>query len=102
MKIGQLIERLRDRNGLRHFGEIRKFPAAAQRLDEEHACLHAAALNAGGSSDSAPGPRPRIGDRLSVIPNHVCPTVNLHDRVWFHRKGEVLGSWAVAARGCNR
>lgn len=46
--------------------------------------------------------KPRVGDRLSIVPNHVCATVNLHDRVWYHRKGEVLGSWAVAARGCVR
>jgi D-serine deaminase-like pyridoxal phosphate-dependent protein len=45
---------------------------------------------------------PRIGDRLSILPNHVCATVNLHDRIWYHRHGEVLGSWVVAARGCVR
>jgi D-serine deaminase-like pyridoxal phosphate-dependent protein len=46
--------------------------------------------------------KPRVGDRLSIVPNHVCATVNLHDRIWYHRKGEVLGSWTVAARGCVR
>lgn len=46
--------------------------------------------------------KPRVGDRLSIVPNHVCATVNLHDRIWYCRKREVLGSWTVAARGCVR
>ena len=41
----------------------------------------------------------RVGQKVALIPNHVCPCVNLHDRVYFHRGGEVLGSWTVAARG---
>jgi D-serine deaminase-like pyridoxal phosphate-dependent protein len=40
-----------------------------------------------------------IGERLHVIPNHVCTTVNMHDEVWVHRNGEVLDCWRVAARG---
>lgn len=63
-----------------------------ERLSEEHGQISLA--NA--------GTQPRIGDRLSIVPNHVCATVNLHDRIWFHRGGEVLGSWTVAARGCVR
>ncbi|MSO21800.1 MAG: D-TA family PLP-dependent enzyme [Acidobacteria bacterium] len=43
--------------------------------------------------------RPRIGDRLTVIPNHVCPCVNMHDRLYFHRNGVVEETWAVAGRG---
>lgn len=42
---------------------------------------------------------PRVGDRLSIIPNHVCTCVNMHDRVWYHRKGIVEGYWNVAGRG---
>jgi D-serine deaminase-like pyridoxal phosphate-dependent protein len=40
-----------------------------------------------------------IGDKLTVIPNHVCACVNMHDRIWFHRNGIVEGSWQVEARG---
>lgn len=40
-----------------------------------------------------------IGERLHVIPNHVCTTVNMHDEVWVHRNGEVVDCWRVAARG---
>lgn len=43
--------------------------------------------------------RPRIGDRVSVVPNHVCACVNLHDRLYFHRSGIVEESWRVAGRG---
>ena len=42
---------------------------------------------------------PRAGERVAVVPNHVCPCINLHDRVYFHSQGEVLGSWEVDARG---
>jgi D-serine deaminase-like pyridoxal phosphate-dependent protein len=40
-----------------------------------------------------------VGDVLTVIPNHVCPCVNMHDEVFLLRNGEVAGSWPVAARG---
>jgi D-serine deaminase-like pyridoxal phosphate-dependent protein len=43
--------------------------------------------------------RPKIGERLSVIPNHVCACVNMHDRIWYHRKGVVEGYWQVQGRG---
>lgn len=45
------------------------------------------------------GYRPDVGDRLSIIPNHVCACVNLHDQLYFHRNGVVEGSWQVAGRG---
>jgi D-serine deaminase-like pyridoxal phosphate-dependent protein len=44
--------------------------------------------------------RPRVGDRLRIVPNHVCVSVNLHARIWGVRGGEqVERSWEVAARG---
>jgi D-serine deaminase-like pyridoxal phosphate-dependent protein len=41
----------------------------------------------------------QVGDVLTVIPNHVCTCVNMHDAVVTLRQGEVAGSWRVAARG---
>jgi D-serine deaminase-like pyridoxal phosphate-dependent protein len=41
----------------------------------------------------------RVGEKLWVVPSHVCPAVNLHDEVWYGRNGRVDGSWKVAARG---
>lgn len=42
---------------------------------------------------------PRIGDRLRIVPNHVCPVSNLHDHVHVHRGGALYGAWPVVARG---
>jgi D-serine deaminase-like pyridoxal phosphate-dependent protein len=43
--------------------------------------------------------KPRVGDRVRVVPNHVCVSVNLHDTVWGVRGDRVATSWPVAARG---
>jgi D-serine deaminase-like pyridoxal phosphate-dependent protein len=44
----------------------------------------------------------RVGDRVELIPNHICPAVNLYDRLVVQRDGVVQGSWVVAARGRSR
>jgi D-serine deaminase-like pyridoxal phosphate-dependent protein len=41
----------------------------------------------------------RIGDRLVIVPNHVCPTINLAGAVTVSEGGQVAGRWPVAARG---
>lgn len=41
----------------------------------------------------------RVGERLSIIPNHVCACVNMHNQIYYHRKGIVEGSWTVEGRG---
>ncbi len=41
----------------------------------------------------------KVGEKIWVIPSHVCPAVNLHDEVWFGRNGQVEGKWTVTARG---
>lgn len=41
----------------------------------------------------------KVGEKVWVIPSHACPTVNLHDEIWYGRDGKVDGSWKVAARG---
>ena len=43
--------------------------------------------------------QPDIGDRLMVLPNHICPAINLHDRVVVVRGHRVLGMARVDARG---
>jgi D-serine deaminase-like pyridoxal phosphate-dependent protein len=40
-----------------------------------------------------------IGDRLRVIPNHVCTCINLHDRIFVVDGEDVVDEWKVAARG---
>jgi len=40
-----------------------------------------------------------VGEVLTVIPNHVCTCVNMHDEAFVLRNRMVTGSWRVAARG---
>ncbi len=70
------------------FGELPAYAVSVTRLNEEHGYV------------GAGGPRaPSPGDKLWLIPAHVCSTVNLHDEIWFGRGGQVDGAWKVAARG---
>lgn len=41
----------------------------------------------------------QVGDRVEIIPNHVCPTVNLTDQLFIERDGKIDDIWPVAARG---
>lgn len=43
--------------------------------------------------------RPRIGEQVRIVPNHVCVSVNLQERLYAVRGGDVLEAWEVAARG---
>lgn len=58
------------------------------RLNEEHGYL-----------DTAGARRFHVGEVLSIIPNHVCTCINMHDEVFFVRDEQVVGSCRVAARG---
>lgn len=51
-------------------------------------------------SAADPAVVPRVGDRVAVLPNHVCTAINLADRVHVHDGGE-REMWSVAARGLN-
>ena len=54
-------------------GHLPAYPQAKiVRLSEEH-----------GEIDITKCPtKPKIGERVRVIPNHICPCVNLQDVVW--------------------
>ena len=41
----------------------------------------------------------QIGERARIIPNHICPVVNLFDKIFVTRGDVVIDEWAVAARG---
>ena len=43
--------------------------------------------------------RPRVGERVRIVPNHVCVSVNLQPRVWGVRGDRIERSWEVVARG---
>lgn len=71
-------------------GHVVEYPRAKiVKLSEEHAQVDVTAC------DRAPG----VGDRLTVIPNHICPCVNLQDRIWWQEPGESPRPMSVDARG---
>jgi D-serine deaminase-like pyridoxal phosphate-dependent protein len=73
-------------------GAILGYPAAViQRLNDHH-----------GVVDLPPGAgRPAVGSVVWVVPNHVCPVVNLVDEYVVASAGQVVGRWPVDARGRN-
>lgn len=41
----------------------------------------------------------RVGDKVEIIPNHICPVVNLHETAYLVTDGEVVEEIPVACRG---
>jgi D-serine deaminase-like pyridoxal phosphate-dependent protein len=41
----------------------------------------------------------RVGERLTIIPNHICATINMHDQVYVTDASRVQCVWRVAGRG---
>ena len=72
--------------GVGTFGHFIGRPWTMRKMNEEHGYVEIS-----GS--------PRVGERVWVVPSHCCATVNMHDEIWFGRRGRVEGSWQVAARG---
>ena len=52
-----------------------------------------------GHLDLGPADQVHVGERLSIIPNHVCACVNMHNQIFYHRNRIVEGSWTVEGRG---
>jgi D-serine deaminase-like pyridoxal phosphate-dependent protein len=81
-----------DRNGPRPdsgFGYLPKYPGAKiGRFSEEHGEVDVSHCEV----------RPKLGERVEVIPNHICPCINLHDAYWL-REGNELHRLPVDARG---
>lgn len=44
---------------------------------------------------------PHLGEVVAIVPNHVCPVVDLFDSFVVARNGVVVGRWPVDARGRN-
>jgi D-serine deaminase-like pyridoxal phosphate-dependent protein len=42
-----------------------------------------------------------IGQKIELIPAHICPTINLHDYIHVIKNNEYCGKWAILARGKN-
>jgi D-serine deaminase-like pyridoxal phosphate-dependent protein len=43
----------------------------------------------------------KIGQKIELIPAHVCPTVNLYDYIHVVKNNEYVGRWEILARGKN-
>lgn len=77
--------------GFSDYGLVVGYPdAVITGLSEEHGVIDLSRCK---------GPRPAIGDRLLIIPNHTCVVSNLFDDMVFHRDGVVTRIEKVAARG---
>jgi D-serine deaminase-like pyridoxal phosphate-dependent protein len=70
------------------FGIVLGKKATLERLSEEH-----------GIMSLAPDEDLDIGDRVRIIPNHACAVVNLFDRAYGFRNGEIVEEFNIAARG---
>lgn len=72
------------------YGSLLDHPEViVSRMSEEHGILDL----------SGTSWRPRLGDQVRVIPNHVCIAVHLFDEVFGVRGHAVETRWPVAARG---
>ena len=71
-------------------GHIVEYPdARITKLTEEH-----------GQVDVSRCPRkPQVGERVTVIPNHICPCVNLQDAIWWREANGSCRPIKVHARG---
>ncbi|MDJ0770999.1 MAG: alanine racemase [Ilumatobacter sp.] len=46
-----------------------------------------------------PGEAVQVGERVTVLPAHVDPTVAMHDVAWLVRGGEIVDRWEIDLRG---
>lgn len=75
------------------FGELLDRPEVRVRaMSEEHGILDL----------TGTAWRPRVGDRVRILPNHVCIVTHLFDEVAGVRDGRVAETWRVEARGRGR
>ena len=70
-------------------GHVVEYPQAKiTKLSEEHGQVDVSKCDR----------RPQVGERVTVIPNHICPCVNLQDGFWWLEEGRLQSS-TVDARG---
>jgi D-serine deaminase-like pyridoxal phosphate-dependent protein len=73
-------------------GLLPAYPAAViERLHDYHAVVRIPAMT----------PRPRLGEVVGVVPNHICPVVDLASTFVAVLPGGRTEHWAVDARGRN-
>ncbi len=83
-------DRLHGNNQSAGHGLIPQYPdAVITRLSEEHG-----EIDLSKSAD-----RPRLGERVAIIPNHICPCINLQDNIWLQEDSDALRPLPIEARG---
>jgi len=72
------------------FGHVEEAPEAVfHKMNEEHGYVDVRGCSR----------KFEIGEHLRIVPNHICVAVNLHERIYGVRNGEVEEVWEVAGRG---
>lgn len=72
------------------YGLIAEYPAARiTRLSEEHGQIDMTACER----------LPQVGELVSIIPNHICPCINLQNNVWWMAQNEPPRRLTIDARG---
>jgi D-serine deaminase-like pyridoxal phosphate-dependent protein len=72
------------------YGWIVEYPdAKIVRLTEEHAQVDV----------SACGTRPRLGEQVTIVPNHICVCVNMQTEFWWQEADQLPQPLKVDARG---
>jgi D-serine deaminase-like pyridoxal phosphate-dependent protein len=75
------------------YGLIRGYEdAVIERLNEEHGVIDLSRCSH----------KPQVGERLQILPNHVCVVSNLHDEIAVSRGGVLIDTRRVEARGKTR
>ena len=82
-----------DQYTVKGYGHLMEYPEAViTGLSEEHGIVDLAGCRE----------RPKVGDVVSVVPNHCCVVSNMVDEVYGVRDGKLEVTWPVAARGAVR
>jgi D-serine deaminase-like pyridoxal phosphate-dependent protein len=72
--------------GTTGYGYLVEHPEAeVYKLNEEHGHVEVSGCE--------------VGERVTIVPNHACGAVNMHDEIVFHRGGEIVETLSIAARG---
>jgi D-serine deaminase-like pyridoxal phosphate-dependent protein len=75
------------------YGLVVEYPdAVLGDLSEEHGILDVSRCD----------PQPQVGEVVTVVPNHACAAMNLHDQVALHRQEADVELAEVVARGLVR
>ncbi len=80
----------REQHFVKNFGLVVEYPGGVvANLSEEHGILDLSRADR----------RPKVGEVVSIVPNHCCVVSNMVDEVYAIDGDKVVATWPVAARG---